>query len=135
MWLLNLDIICFSSVDMSWWRNELIKRQNLEEVLFSCVTEHGLIDILFPNFFDRCWYIGLKVFRSSETISLECQWSFPKPDLPLFTSAIVLSPIRTCSLKNASFWRFYDFLLMCVLQYYPKFNNGHHTKPSNLYVC
>ena len=22
-----------------------------------------------------------------------------------------------------------------VLQYYPKLNNGHHTKPSNLYVC
>ena len=23
---------------------------------------------------------------------------------------------------------------MHVLQYYPKFNNGHHTKPDNLYV-
>ena len=23
---------------------------------------------------------------------------------------------------------------MHVLKYYPKFNNGHHTKPDNLYV-
>ena len=135
MWLLNLDIICFSSVDMSWWRNELIKRQNLEEVLFSCVTEHVLIDILFPNSFDRCSYIGQKVYQEFWYRSSENYFTWVSMILPLFTSAIVFSPIRACSLKNASFWRFYDFLLMCVLQYYPKFNNGHHTKPSNLYVC
>ena len=31
--------------------------------------------------------------------------------------------------------KFCKVLWIHILQYYPKLNNGHHTKPSNLYVC
>ena len=39
----------------------------------------------------------------------------------------------TCPLKRQVFEGFVTFTH--VLQYYPKLNIGHHTKPSDLYVC
>ena len=42
-------------------------------------------------------------------------------------------PLRTCSLEGKFLNILWHFIHL--LQYYPKLNNGQHTKSSNLYVC